>query len=100
MIREFYIDNFKSLVDFHVQLDKFTCLIGLNGSGKSTILQAIDFITQLVKGNIENEWLETREWLLKDWFYYNGSSSNIRFSVKLKFEEFDYSWTGDSIKVQ
>ncbi|OAD21575.1 hypothetical protein THIOM_002652, partial [Candidatus Thiomargarita nelsonii] len=43
MIREFHINNFKSLVNFKFQLDKFTCLIGLNGSGKSTILQALDF---------------------------------------------------------
>jgi len=58
MIREFHINNFKSLVNFKFQLDKFTCLIGLNGSGKSTILQALDFTTQLIKGHIE-DWLKS-----------------------------------------
>ncbi|OAD22044.1 SMC domain-containing protein [Candidatus Thiomargarita nelsonii] len=58
MIREFHINNFKSLVNFQFQLDKFTCLIGLNGSGKSTILQALDFTTQLIKGHIE-DWLKS-----------------------------------------
>jgi predicted ATPase len=37
------VDNFKSLVDFQLQLAPFTCLIGLNGAGKSTVLQALDF---------------------------------------------------------
>jgi len=28
------IDNFKSLSEFRMKLDKFNCLVGLNGSGK------------------------------------------------------------------
>ena len=48
MIRKFEIDNFKSLVDFSLPmppnaLGRFVCLIGLNGAGKSTVLQALDF---------------------------------------------------------
>jgi energy-coupling factor transporter ATP-binding protein EcfA2 len=70
MIRHFYIDNFKSLVDFHLppepaRLADFTCLIGMNGAGKSTILQAFDFIKQLMHGRID-EWLEVREWERSD----------------------------------
>ena len=35
MIRHFYIDNFKYLVDFALPTDmgQFTCIVGLNGSG-------------------------------------------------------------------
>lgn len=70
MIRHFYIDNFKSLVDFHLppepaQLSDFTCLIGINGTGKSTILQAFDFIKQLAHGRLDN-WLEVRDWKKSD----------------------------------
>lgn len=32
------IDNFKTLVHFDLSLAKLTCLIGLNGSGKSTVI--------------------------------------------------------------
>jgi len=35
-VTNFHIDNFKSLVDFDLPMAKLTCLIGLNGSGKST----------------------------------------------------------------
>ena len=34
LIRRIEVDNFKSLDDFHLELSHFTCLIGLNGSGK------------------------------------------------------------------
>ena len=61
MISSIKINNFKSLVNFECKLDKFSCLIGLNGAGKSTILQALDFLSQLMEGNIE-EWLELRHW--------------------------------------
>jgi predicted ATPase len=94
MIKEFYIDNFKSLVNFKLKLEKFTCLIGLNGSGKSTILQAIDFTSQLVKGHIE-DWLKTREWANKDLLFYFKSDNNINFAIKLQLENFSYSWRSE-----
>ncbi|MEN8214905.1 MAG: ATP-binding protein [Pseudomonadota bacterium] len=94
MISEFYINNFKSLVNFKFQLDKFTCLIGLNGSGKSTILQAVDFTTQLIKGHIE-DWLKTREWGPEDLLYYFKSTENINFVIKLQIEKSSYSWRSE-----
>jgi len=94
MIREFHINNFKSLVNFELKLDKFTCLIGLNGSGKSTILQAFDFTMQLVKGHIE-DWLKIREWLPEDLLYYFKSGENINFVIKLQFGNSYYSWRSE-----
>jgi len=61
MIKKIQIRNFKSLANFDVDLDKFNCLIGMNGAGKSTILQMLDFISQLMKGNVD-DWLARREW--------------------------------------
>jgi predicted ATPase len=70
MIRSFYIDNFKSLVDFRLpplphELGGITCLVGLNGAGKSTVLQAFDFIGHMATGQVEN-WLKQREWKKAD----------------------------------
>ena len=61
MIKSIWIDNFKSLVDFELELTKFSCLVGLNGSGKSTVLQAMDFLSQLMVGDLDG-WLEERHW--------------------------------------
>jgi energy-coupling factor transporter ATP-binding protein EcfA2 len=93
MIKELYIDNFKSLVDFRIPLTKFTCLIGLNGSGKSTILQAIDFISQLAQGNLE-DWLEAREWQPIDLASQLEHSSTILFEVKFQIDDILYTWEG------
>ena len=49
MITSIWIDNFKSLVDFKIELAKFNCVVGLNGAGKSTLLHALDFINFAVK---------------------------------------------------
>lgn len=70
MIRSFYIDNFKSLVDFRLppapqKMGQFTCLVGLNGAGKSTVLQAFDFVGHLVSGRI-SDWLSLRDWVDAD----------------------------------
>jgi ABC-type multidrug transport system ATPase subunit len=59
------VENFKSLVDFEMDLPKFSCLIGLNGAGKSTVLQLIDFLSQLVRGDTKG-WLAERKWKSAD----------------------------------
>ena len=70
VIRSFYIDNFKSLVDFRLppvphRSGSFTCLVGLNGAGKSTVLQAFDFVGHLANGQVET-WIKQREWKTAD----------------------------------
>ncbi len=86
------VDNFKSLVDFDLPLAKFSCLVGLNGSGKSTILQFFDFLSQQVKGDI-NGWLKRRQWESSDLnSKLNRKVKNINFEITLVHQnEFDYS---------
>ena len=55
------VGNFKSLDAFQLEFSKFTCLIGLNSSGKSTLLQFIDFISAQMRGDITG-WLKSRDW--------------------------------------
>ena len=64
-IKSIEANNFKSLVDFRIELAQFNCLIGLNGSGKSTVLQFIDFLSQLVRGDMKG-WLNERKWKSSD----------------------------------
>lgn len=68
MITRIRVKNFKSLADFDLSLGVFTCLIGLNGAGKTTVLQALDFIGHLACG------ITTfRNWKKSD-FITNGSN--------------------------
>lgn len=94
MITRFYIDNFKSLVDFDLELAKFNCLIGLNGAGKSTVLQALDFVSSMISGDII-DWLERRRW------HPNDLRSNLKKSpsplikvvVEIEINSINYQWT-------
>jgi ABC-type lipoprotein export system ATPase subunit len=93
--------NFKSLVDFRLELAKFTCLVGLNGAGKSTVLQFLDFIGQLVRGNFDR-WLAERGWEATDLRSKFASRSTIEFSVRCTSESgVTITWEGsfDSSKL-
>jgi len=62
------IKNFKSLVNVEIdfsQKSPVTCIVGLNSSGKSSLIQAIDFICQLMRGGID-DWLNGRGWKKRD----------------------------------
>jgi predicted ATPase len=79
MITNIYIRNFKSISYLALNLEKFNCLIGMNGVGKSTILQAIDFISQLMTGNVQG-WLDSRGWEVQDLNCKLRKDSNIMLS--------------------
>ena len=61
MIRSLYIDNFKALNDFTIKMNQITVLIGTNGSGKTSILQALDLIINFAQMDID-AYVEKRNW--------------------------------------
>jgi Fe-S cluster assembly ATPase SufC len=89
----FYIDNFKSLVDFALPLSKLTCLIGLNGSGKSTVIQGLDFAARMFHGDLTG-WLEQRSWKAADLNSRLVSKSNIGLCVEVQDDKHRWSWCG------
>ena len=94
MITTIHIDNFKSLVDFRVNLSKFSCLVGLNGAGKSTVLQAMDFLSQLMRGDL-NSWLSERSWEKADLNSKLSARLNIEFEVTLQLDSLgEFVWSG------
>jgi len=86
-------NNFKSLVEFSLPFSKFNCLVGLNGSGKSTVLQFIDFLSQQVSGDID-EWLDSRQWNARDLNSTLTPKSNITFTVELSYSDNPVIWEG------
>jgi predicted ATPase len=75
-VESVYVDNFKSLVDFDLDLAEFTCLVGFNGAGKSTILQVFDFIASLFQGTTDR-WLKARNWKNADLTFKPGRRQSI-----------------------
>lgn len=87
-----YISNFKSLKDFTLNFSKFTCLVGLNSSGKSTILQAIDFISQQMNGNI-SQWLKNRNWETNELTFKLEKKRLIQGMITFSYNENYYIWS-------
>ncbi|MCO6456012.1 MAG: AAA family ATPase [Pirellulaceae bacterium] len=81
-IRSIAASNFKSLLDFKLDFAKFTCLVGLNGAGKSTVLQLIDFLGQQARGDIRG-WLRERNWSAKDLRSHFSKKKNVDFKLRL-----------------
>ncbi len=66
MIEEVTIDGFKSLRNCRIDFEeKTTCLVGLNGAGKSTVLQALGFLSALMDNRV-TAWLAVHRWTEKD----------------------------------
>ena len=80
MIESVRIVNFKSLGEVTVRLGQFNCLIGMNGAGKSSVLQAFDFLSQLMLGDID-DWLTQRGWRMADLHCKLRKESNITFNI-------------------
>lgn len=83
MIEEIYLYNFKSIGALILPLGKFNCLVGMNGVGKSTILQGIDFISHLMAGTVE-EWLKARGWSVQELNCKFIKASNVTVAVKYR----------------
>jgi predicted ATPase len=50
MLKRLYVDNYKCLVNFEVQFDELTLLLGGNGVGKSSVLDVIFALGRLSSG--------------------------------------------------
>ncbi|SFV65435.1 hypothetical protein MNB_SV-12-1220 [hydrothermal vent metagenome] len=85
------VKNFKSLKDTKITFSKNSFLIGINGSGKTTVLQAIDFLSAISSGEVE-EWLELRGWSKKDLTFYGDKKSLIDFEILFTLEDIIYFW--------
>jgi len=50
MIKRLYVDNYKCLVNFDLKLDELSLLLGPNGVGKSSVLDVVFAVRQLLSG--------------------------------------------------
>jgi len=95
MITELHIKNFKSHADSLLQLKPLTVLTGLNGSGKSSVIQSLLLLRQSFKRQRLNEALILHDTLCnigigKDAIYQASKDDFIQFDIKA--DNFLYSW--------
>jgi len=92
VIRSLYIDNFKALNDFTIELKPLTVLIGMNGSGKTTILQALDLISNFTRMDLDT-YLEKRNWGPSELKSKTNKKLHMTFKVVFRMNVDDIEWT-------
>jgi len=55
MLKRIYIDNYKSLVNFEVQLNEINLFLGINGSGKSAVFEVLNALQDFVCDGVRAE---------------------------------------------
>ena len=50
MLKRLYVDNYRCFVNFELKLEELTLLVGSNGSGKSSVLDVLFALRQLLSG--------------------------------------------------
>jgi predicted ATPase len=88
MLRKLTIRNFKAIRDMTIEFTPLTVLIGGNGCGKSTVLQAIDFLRSAATRDIP-EYLRERGWEFADLKSQmkKGIKQPIMFSSLFEFQD-------------
>ena len=85
MLEEVRIQNFKSLKDCRVKLGDFQVLVGVNGSGKSSFLQALDVLGKVVA------YQERFDAYFESSFKYRGAPEEASIRWELNFSDsFEY----------
>jgi predicted ATPase len=74
MLEHIELKNFKSARNLNVKLAPLTVLTGLNGSGKSTVLQSIALLKQSLRSGVASQELRLRGVLVR-----LGRSEDVRF---------------------
>ena len=69
MIHKVHIQNFKCLRDVSVELERFTVFVGTNGSGKTSVLEAIHNAVRAATGDPQKVFAHERH---GDWVYTRG----------------------------
>jgi predicted ATPase len=105
VIRRIQIDNFKSLDGFSLPpvetppLANFTCLIGANGSGKTSVLQMFDYLAHFISTDVRH-WIRSRDWSLFELRSRHidtpRTASHMAFEVEADLEDVGIvKWSGN-----
>jgi len=91
MISSLYIDNFKALNNFTINLRPLTVLIGRNAAGKTSVLQALDLIRSFVTTDID-EYVSRRQWAPHDLKSQLSEKRNMTFRTVFKSDAGETEW--------
>jgi len=85
MIQKVHIQNFKSLRDASVDLERFTLFVGANGSGKTSVLEAVHNAVRAATVDPQKVFELERHW---DWVYTRGGEGDLSIRCETTDGEF------------
>ncbi|MDR1046798.1 MAG: AAA family ATPase [Treponema sp.] len=93
MLKRLTIKNFKAIQDMTIEFTPLTVLIGGNGCGKSTVLQALDFLRSAAIRDIP-VYLEMHKWTIAELKskLNDGENKPIEFISSFVFSENVVDW--------
>lgn len=97
MIQQVTIKNFKCLRDVSVNLKRFTVFVGANGSGKTSILQAIDLLCRTFRSqqpDLENQYLSNRSYGSTEDVELSCRSGDMHFRYRTNPQPQQKQWSG------
>lgn len=86
------VDNFKLLQGFEIRLKPFNCLVGVNGIGKTTILEALGFIGAVMSCSV-SAWMDAHGYRTSDIPSYGFRRSNVSFAVDIRLPQGFARWS-------
>src|SRR5205085_9468198 len=85
MIRKVRVQNFKALRDVSIELERFTVFVGANGSGKTSVLEAIHNAVRSASGDPQKVFAHERH---GDWVYTRGGKGDLAIRCETERGEF------------
>ncbi|MDD5203076.1 MAG: AAA family ATPase [Sulfurimonas sp.] len=84
ILENLYIDNFKSFKDSKFEFKKLNCLIAPNNSGKSNLIEALEFLDALIYENLARAVAKIGLQNLQNYHYLNEKkvSINAKFNIQ------------------
>lgn len=82
-LKEIYVENFKSLKESRIIIEKFNVIVGANASGKSNFVEVFKLLKKIYVERVENPFIE---W----WGYKNvvfEHKEELPIKISLKFED-------------
>lgn len=95
LIEEIHLSSFKGFKDFKLKCSQFTTLVGMNSSGKTSILQAIKLVHDFFQysfGGYSNPDIQRPNFTDIRWSYNNSYQSPSKIINRLNSGDPDALW--------
>lgn len=92
MLRLLHIDGFKAYAAQSIPFEGCNVLVGSNGSGKTSVLQAIEFFRGLVRSDLARQ-LESHRWAYRDLPHLASPNQEFGFGALLELEGAHLWWS-------